>query len=84
MAKVKIEGKGFKPFMVELKDLNLSERSEINDIIFDPDSKKNFSFWLEVIKRGTDLGDDEVNKYSNDQIFSLGSRIITEMNKKKL
>ena len=83
MNKVKIEGEGFKPFQCELKELNLTERSEINDIIFDQDIKKNFSFWLDIIKKGTALDDDEINKLSNEQIYGIGSRIIVEMNKKK-
>ena len=37
MSKVKVEGKGIKTFEVEFKELNLTERAEINDIIFDAD-----------------------------------------------
>ena len=83
MSKVKVEGKGIKSFEVEFKELNLTERAEINDIIFDADIKKNFSFWLDIIKKGTTLTDDEIHKYSNEEIYSLGARIILEMNKKK-
>ena len=83
MSKVKVEGKGIKTFEVEFKELNLTERAEINDIIFDADIKKNFSFWLDIIKRGTSLSDDELNKYSNDEIYGLGASVIVEMNKKK-
>ena len=83
MSKVKVKGVGFKPFDCELKELNLTERSEINDMIFDTESKKNFSFWLDIIKRGTSLSDDELNKYSNDEIYGLGASVIIEMNKKK-
>ena len=83
MSKVKVEGKGIKTFEVEFKELNLTERAEVNDIIFDDDTKKNFSFWLDIIKKGTVLKDDEIHKYSNEEIYSLGTRIILEMNKKK-
>ena len=84
MAKVKIEGKGIKTFTIELKDLTLTERAEINDDIFDESINKNFSFWLSIIRKGTDLNDDEIDSYSNDEIYALGARIIVEMNKKKL
>ena len=84
MSKVKIEGEGFKPFDLELKELNLTERAEINDLIFDTETKKNFSFWVEIIKRGTNLDDDDIHNYSNDEIYGVGSKIIVEMNKKKL
>ena len=83
MSKLKVKGEGFKTFEAEIKELNLTERAEINDSIFDPKSNKNFSFWLEVIKKGTDYSEDEINKFSNEEIYGLGSRIITEMNKKK-
>ena len=83
MSKVKVKGDGFKTFECELKELNLTERAEINDLIFDTESKKNFSFWLDIIKRGTSLSDDELNKYSNDVIYGLGASVIIEMNKKK-
>ena len=83
MSKVKVKGENFKTFECELKELNLTERSEINDMIFDTEAKKNFSFWLDIIKRGTSLSDDELNKYSNEEIYGLGASVIVEMNKKK-
>ncbi len=84
MGKVKVEGESIKSFEVEFKELNLTQRAEINDIIFDTDVKKNFSFWLDIIKRGTTLTDDDIHKYSNDEIYSIGAKVILEMNKKKL
>ena len=35
MSKAKVEGKGITAFELELKDLNLTERAEINDMISD-------------------------------------------------
>lgn len=83
MAKIKVKGEGFKPFDVEIKELNLTERAEINDLIFDVKSTKNFSFWVEIIKKGTDYSDEEINNFSNEEIYGLGSTIVVEMNKKK-
>jgi len=83
MAKIKVKGEGFKPFDIEIKELNLTERAEINDLIFNQEVSKNFSFWLDIIKRGTSLSDDELNKYSNEEIYGLGASVIVEMNKKK-
>ena len=83
MSKVKVEGEGIKSFEVEFKELNLTQRAEINDIIFDTDVKKNFSFWLDIIKRGTTLTDDDIHNYSNDEIYSIGAKVILEINKKK-
>ena len=70
MAKIKVKGEGFKPFDVEIKQLNLTERAEINDLIMDKDIKKNFSFWLDIIKKGTELIEDDINKFSNDEIYA--------------
>ena len=83
MAKIKVKGEGFKPFDIEIKELNLTERAEIKDLIFSQEVSKNFSFWLDIIKRGTDLTEDDINKYSNDELYGLGASIIVEMNKKK-
>ena len=84
MSKVKVEGDGIKSFDVEFKELNLTQRAEVNDIIFDTDVKKNFSFWLDIIKRGTTLKDDDIHEYSNEEIYSIGAKVILEINKKKL
>ena len=84
MKKVKVDGKGIKTFEVEFKELNLTERAEINDLIFDEGTRKNFSFWLDIIKRGTPLKDEDIHQYSNEEIYSIGSKVILEMNKKKL
>lgn len=83
MSKVKVKGEGFKPFEVELKALNLTERAEINDLIFDSEVKKNFSFWIDLMKRGTNYSEDEIHSYSNEEIYGIGATIIVEMNKKK-
>ena len=84
MKKVKVDGKGIKTFEVEFKELNLTERAEINDFIFDENRKKNFSFWVYVIKMGTTLKDEDIHQYSNDEIYSIGGKVLFEMNKKKL
>jgi|TARA_B100000073_G_scaffold118066_1_gene95534 hypothetical protein len=84
MSSVKVEGEGFKTFEATLKKLNLTERAEINDLIFDLKTTKNFSFWVEIIKKGTDYNDEEINNFSNEEIYGLGSTIVVEMNKKKL
>ena len=83
MSKAKVEGKGITAFELELKDLNLTERAEINDMISDETISKNFTFRLDIIRKGTILKDDEIHKYSNEEIYAIGSKIILEMNKKK-
>ena len=83
MAKVKVKGEGFKPYDVDLKELNLTDRSEINDLIMDTSIKKNFTFWVDIIRKGTSFAEDDINKYSNEELYALGGKVIEEMNKKK-
>lgn len=83
MKKVKVEGEKFKSFQVEAKELTLDERAELNDLIYDGDVKKNFSFWLKVIRLGTFLSDAEIHNYSTNEIISIAGTIIEETNKKK-
>ena len=83
MAKIKVKGEGFKTFEIELKVLNLTDRAEINDLIMDTDVNKNFTFWIDIVKKGTSFTEDELNKYSNEELYGIGGKIIEEMNKKK-
>ena len=80
---VKLEGENVKELTFDVKDLNLDERAEINDRIFDEKQSKNFSFWIDIIRKGTKLSDDEINSYSQEEIYALGAKIINNMNKKK-
>tara|TARA_R100001594_G_scaffold150294_1_gene210909 strand:+ start:56 stop:325 length:270 start_codon:yes stop_codon:yes gene_type:complete len=82
--KTKVTGEGFKPFEVELKTLNLSQRAEINDMLTDESRTKNFSFYLDVIRLGTDLSDEELNDYSSDELIAMATKVYESANKKKL
>ncbi len=84
MAKVKIKGDEFKPFDVEIKDLNLSERTKINDMLIDESRAKNFSFYIEVIQIGTDLEEDQINSYSSSELIAIAEEVYKSANKKKL
>ena len=81
---VKGKNQSFKTFEAEIRLLNLSERADLNDKIMDQGEKQNFSFWLQLIKDCTRYTDDELNKYSLDELVALSSTIIEDVNKKKL
>ena len=83
MKKVNIAKKGIKPFEVELKEITMDERIEINDMIFDSDLPKNFSFFVKLIEIGTELSKDDLNKFSNDEIYAIADEVIASANKKK-
>ena len=83
MKKVKIAKKGIKPFEVELKEITMDERIEINDMIFDSNLPKKFSFFVKLIEIGTELSKDDLHKFSNDEIYAIADEVIASANKKK-
>ena len=54
----KSRNQDFKSFEGEVKELNLTDRAELNDMIMDTERKQNFSFWLQIIKDCTKYTDD--------------------------
>tara|TARA_R110002020_G_scaffold462445_2_gene681943 strand:+ start:319 stop:576 length:258 start_codon:yes stop_codon:yes gene_type:complete len=85
MKKVKIipDNKKMKPFEIELKQITMDEREEINNMIFDTEGKKNFSWFLKVIELGTNLTREKLNEFSNDELFAISAKVIEVANKKK-
>ena len=80
----KQSGHTFKAFEIDVQQLNLEERARLNDKIMDKDVKQNFSFWLDIIRDCTDYSDEELNKYSLEELVQMSSKIIENANKKKL
>ena len=83
MSKTKVDAKDIKSFEIELKDIALSDREEIMNMIFDTETQKDFSFHLFVIRKGTDWTDEEINKYSDIEIYGISNKIMVVMSKKK-
>ena len=86
MIKVTVKGDDFKPFSIEIKELNLKEREELNAILYKMfnDKKGMFGPSIDVIRFATDMTDDNINELSNDQIFQTAIEISNIVNKKKL
>ena len=89
MKKIKVvsdkeQGHSFKAFEIEVKELNLEERAELNDKVMDSTIKQNFSFWVSIIKENTEYSDEELNKYSLQELVAMSTAIIENVNKKKL
>jgi hypothetical protein len=80
----KDSGHTFKAFEIDVQQLNLEERARLNDKIMDKDVKQNFSFWLDIIRDCTSYSDEELNKYSLEELVQMSSKIIENANKKKL
>ena len=76
----------FKKFEIELKELDLKSRCKLNDEIIKKSQSNEmpgFSYWVDVIRIGTDLSDEEINKYSSDEIAAIANAIFEEANRKK-
>ena len=73
----------FKSFEIEINLLTLSQRAEMNDLITNEKKAKNFSFWIEVIRLGADFSDEELNKFSTEEILGIANAIIQDVNAKK-
>ena len=86
MKKTQIKGEGFKPFEIEIKDLTLDKREELNIFIWEMVNSKTGMFGpsVNVIRRATNMTDDQINELSNDQIFQAAIGISNIVNKKKL
>tara|TARA_R100001594_G_scaffold138367_1_gene181978 strand:- start:1239 stop:1505 length:267 start_codon:yes stop_codon:yes gene_type:complete len=86
MKKLKIKGEGFKTFEIEVKEPNLDEREELNAFLYKMFNEKNGMFGpsINIIRLTTNLSDEDINQYSNDQIFQIAIEISNFVNKKKL
>ena len=83
--KIDPKSKEFKSFNIDLKILNLDERSELNDKFMEEANNgvPKFSFWVDVVRQGTDLSDEEINKFSTDELIGIANKVFEEANKKK-
>ena len=80
------KNQNFKSFDIEMKPVTWQQRCKLNDLMIKESSSgsiPNFSFWGEVVLEYTSLTEDELNKYSTDEIVSMANAIFEEANKKK-
>ena len=86
MIKVTIKGDDFKPFDIEVKELNLKEREEVNAILYKMFNSKDGMFGpsVQIMRFCTDMKDEQINELTNDQIFQTAIEISKIVNKKKL
>ncbi len=82
----KTHNQKFKSFEIELKTLGLQDRCKLNDEMIaksQEDKQPGFSYWVNVLRIGTDLTDEEINKFSSEEIIAIAETIFEEANKKK-
>ena len=84
--KLDIKGEGIKAFKIEVKEFNLQERIELNNLLYKFFNNKDgmFSPAIEIVRLATDMSDEEINNYSNDEIFSIAISVSNFVNKKKV
>ncbi len=86
MANAKIKGENVKELTFDVKDLNLDERIEFNNIITKSGGVINLSFgeFVSMVRIATTLTDEEINKFTDTEIIAIANRCYEVVNKKKL
>ena len=85
MANAKIKGENVKEITFDVKDLNLDERIEFNNIITKSGGISNIGFgdFVKMVRVATTLTDDEINTYTDTEIIAVANRCYEVVNKKK-
>ena len=85
MANAKIKGENVKELTFDVKDLNLDERIEFNNIITKSGGVINLSFgeFVSMVRIATTLTDEEINKFTDTEIIAIANRCYEVVNKKK-
>ena len=84
--KLEIKAEGVKPFKIEVKEFNLQERIELNNLLYEFFNNKEGMFGpaIDIVRLATDMSDEEINNYSNDEIFGIAISVSNYVNKKKV
>ena len=83
---VKRDGKTESKREVTLKDINLDERCELVDLMMQVSRENNpkmFTNMVNCIRTATDMTDEMINDFSNEEIIELFKVIGDALNKKK-
>ncbi len=81
----KIKGENVKEIAFEVKDLNLDERVNFNKAITNNGNLTGIQFgdFVEAVRLGTKLTDDEINEFTDTEIIAIANRCYEVVNKKK-
>lgn len=83
---VKRDGKVVSKREVVLKDISLDDRCELMDtmmLVTDKSNRKIFTHMVHCIRTATDMTDEHINEFSNDEIAELFKVIGEALDKKK-
>jgi len=81
----KIKGENVKEIVFDVKDLNLDERIEFNNIITKSGGIANIGFgdFVKMVRVATTLTDEDINKFTDTEIIAVANRCYEVVNKKK-
>ena len=82
----KVKGENVKEVTFEVKDLNLDERIEFNNIMTNSGGIANINFgdFVKMVRIASTLTDDDINKFTDTEIITIANRCYEVVNKKKL
>ena len=82
---LKVTGEGMEPFNIDIKEINLDIRTELNIHLYKFFNSKDgmFPHAVSIIKATTNMTKEEINVYSNEQIINIAMSISNYANKKK-
>ena len=81
------EKQDFKTFNIEIVEITWKKRCELNDLMIkinnDGGKIPPFSFWGDVVLKYTTMKENELNKYSTDEIIAIANTVFEVANSKK-
>ena len=82
----KVKGENVKELTFDVKDLNLDERVEFNNIVSIRGSleKMLFGDYVKMIRIATNLTDDDINDFTDTEVITIAWKCYEVVNKKKL
>ena len=83
---IDIKAEGIKPFKLDIKEFNLNERIELNNLLYKFFNNKEGMFGpaIDIVRLASELSDEDINNYSNDEIFGIAIAVSNYVNKKKV
>ena len=78
--KIDIKGEGVKSFKLEIKDFNLNERIDLNNLLykFFNNNEGMFGPAIDIVRISTDLSDEEIEEAYEEMRLRQGARMIDE------
>ena len=81
----KVKGENVKELTFDVKDLNLDERCEFNNVVTrQAIDKMLWGDYVKMIRIASNLTDDEINDLTDTEVVSVAWKCYEVVNKKKL